>query len=264
MANMIFAGENLAFNPYAVEGLYFWQTYGTENLTPFELVVGETYTVLWDGKEYQTVALTNGELYGMGNLFYGGLGENTGEPFVIGINADGSNTFCITPESGSHSLTIHKGVLEGLILKDRLGDDLIFKRKEKIKIPTKSGGLQCFSKGEAISDIPIELDFSGGNQTVAAPEGMLVKSAIIVKPEGLEPKNIAKDVNVAGIVGTHEGSGFNFDDLLRYFAYHVDTDNNEIIINHVLFDKLYEETGSYELTIPDTINGLSVVLSCVW
>lgn len=208
MADLIFANERLEFIPY-VNGLHLWQTWGTDNLVPFELAAGETYTVSWDGMEYPCVAVTNGELFGVGNLFYGELGEDTGEPFVIGINADGSNTFILTPESGTHSIEIYRGVPgEGIVLKDRNGADLVFKGKEKVKIPTESGGKQIFSRGEAITNVPIELDFSGGDQMlVAAPEGQLVKSAIIYKPEGLVPENIAKDQVVAGIVGTHEGGG---------------------------------------------------------
>ena len=207
MADLIFANERLEFIPY-VNGLHLWQTWGTDNLVPFELAAGETYTVSWDGMEYPCVAVTNGELFGVGNLFYGELGEDTGEPFVIGINADGSNTFILTPESGTHSIEIYRGVPdEGIVLKDRNGTDLVFKGKEKVKIPTESGGKQIFSRGEAITNVPIELDFSGGNQSVTAPAGQLVKSAVIYKPDGLVPENIAEGVDIAGVLGTLAAGG---------------------------------------------------------
>ena len=207
MADLIFANESLEFVPFQT-GLYLWQTWGTDSLVPFELVVGETYTVSWDGMEYPCVAVTNGELFGLGNLFYGELGEDTGEPFVIGINADGTNTFILTPESGTHSIEIYRGVPgEGIVLKDRNGTDLVFKGKEKVKIPTESGGKQIFSRGEAITNVPIELDFSGGNQSVTAPAGQLVKSAVIYKPDSLVPENIAEGVDIAGVLGTLAAGG---------------------------------------------------------
>lgn len=56
-----------------------------------------------------------------------------------------------------------------------------------------------------LTDVPITLDFSEGNQTVAVDDGYAVKSAIIQKPDTLISENIKKNVNVAGIIGTHEG-----------------------------------------------------------
>ena len=63
---------------------------------------------------------------------------------------------------------------------------------------THSGGLDI----ELLEDLPIVVDFSEGNQNIAAPEGTAVKTAVIQKPETLIPENIAEGVNIAGIVGT--------------------------------------------------------------
>lgn len=94
-----------------------------------------------------------------------------------------------------------------IILKDRLGVNQTYKGVEKVKLNTSDGGTQIFSKGDTLERIPIDLDFTGGDQTINAPEGYLVKSAIIRKPENLKPENIVKDVDIAGIVGTSEGGG---------------------------------------------------------
>lgn len=53
-----------------------------------------------------------------------------------------------------------------------------------------------------LEDLPIELDFSGGNQSVSAPDGYAVKNAIIQQPATLIPENIAEGVDIAGIIGT--------------------------------------------------------------
>lgn len=58
-----------------------------------------------------------------------------------------------------------------------------------------------------ISGAEFELDFSGGDIHIAAPDGYAFTGGTIKKPETLIPENIAKDVVVAGITGTHEGGG---------------------------------------------------------
>ena len=62
-------------------------------------------------------------------------------------------------------------------------------------------------KTELLENVEIPVDFSNGNQTVEAEEGKAIKSAVIQKPETLVAENIAKDVNIAGIIGTLESGG---------------------------------------------------------
>lgn len=70
-----------------------------------------------------------------------------------------------------------------------------------------------FKKGKentdtnVIENVEISLDFSNGDQTERLPDGYSANSVTIFKPENLVPENIAKDVNIAGIIGTHEGGG---------------------------------------------------------
>ena len=77
-----------------------------------------------------------------------------------------------------------------------------------------------FTYGEAVESVEVEADFSDGDMQISAPDGYLVKSAVIKKPETLKPENIAKDVEIAGITGTHEGGG-SAD--LRYVTFMDDT-----------------------------------------
>lgn len=60
---------------------------------------------------------------------------------------------------------------------------------------------------DILENLPVALDFSGGNQPIVAPEGKAVKSAIIQRPENLLPENIAEGVDIAGITGTLAAGG---------------------------------------------------------
>lgn len=55
---------------------------------------------------------------------------------------------------------------------------------------------------EILEGLEFPLDFSNGDMEFAAPDGVLVKSAVIAKPETLVPENIAEGVDIAGIIGT--------------------------------------------------------------
>ena len=87
-------------------------------------------------------------------------------------------------------------------IKEKTGDTATMKPAE---FPAKISGISTGTGATILDNIPIELDFSSGNQIIAAPDGALVKSAIIQKPDALTPENIAKGIDIAGIVGEHEG-----------------------------------------------------------
>ena len=74
------------------------------------------------------------------------------------------------------------------------------------------------NSSEIVENLPIALDFSDGDQEIVAPDGVLVKSAIIQKPETLNPENIAEGVNIAGIVGTMAAGGGSSADV-RYVTF---------------------------------------------
>lgn len=56
---------------------------------------------------------------------------------------------------------------------------------------------------------------------------------------------------------------FDFNDSnTKYYQYMLDTFRKQIIIYSILYDVIYEVTGSYDVNIPDQIGGYNVVLSC--
>lgn len=91
----------------------------------FQLEVGDSYTVNWDGTDYAcTVKDPSEQGIGIGMLYLGnlqrfwnsGLGEDTGEPFVLAVsnddftklsietNQEGSHTVALTPAKAVHPL----------------------------------------------------------------------------------------------------------------------------------------------------------------
>ena len=54
--------------------------------TKLNIVEGQTYTVNWDGTEYDCVGFTMGSDPGLGNLSLMGTGDDTGEPFLYIYN----------------------------------------------------------------------------------------------------------------------------------------------------------------------------------
>lgn len=118
-----------------------------------------------------------------------------------------------------------------IVLKNRNGDPVEYPGVDVIKVNTTDGEVQSFgaydpetltpevlaegvtvgnvtgalSVPDILENLPIALDFSNGNQTITAPDGKAVKSAIIQKPETLIPDNIAEGVSIAGIIGALAG-----------------------------------------------------------
>lgn len=189
---------------------------------PCVLEMGCTYTVYWDGVKYEGLAAQDvseaaqsPNSVAIGNITtMGGTGNN--EPFAV-LYLGAANAACLySITDGEHSITIYKEIITeepepepepDIVLKDYNGEDMFFSGVEKVALENTEGEMVFFSKGDTLENIDIELDFTNGNQTVEAPKGYLVKGATIQKPETLVPENIAKDVTVAGIVGTHAGGG---------------------------------------------------------
>lgn len=64
-----------------------------------------------------------------------------------------------------------------------------------------------YTYGEIVEGVEVELDFSGGDQKISVPDGMLVKEATVLKPDTLLPENVRQGVEVAGITGDYLGDG---------------------------------------------------------
>lgn len=81
-------------------------------------------------------------------------------------------------------------------------------------------GIEAGSDITLIDNIDITPDFSLGNQFIVAQEGYAVKGATILKPETLIPENVAKGVEIAGVVGTMAGGGGSSADVrVKYVTF---------------------------------------------
>lgn len=98
-----------------------------------------------------------------------------------------------------------------IVLKDRNGNSIEYPGVNRIKVKTTDGETRDFVDSETVPEVvenlPITLDFSGGNQEIIAPDGVVVKSATIQKPANLIPENIAEGVDIAGIIGSLAAGG---------------------------------------------------------
>ena len=84
-------------------GDYF---YVTQMTNAFEVVVGQTYTINWDGTEYECVGVGE-DPYMLGNLSIAGMGDDTGEPFVYGYDARRAfGTFLTLDTAASHTISV--------------------------------------------------------------------------------------------------------------------------------------------------------------
>ena len=96
--------QELAFAPSGDAGSY------VANLTnAFEIVIGQTYTVNWDGTVYECVCSVLDSMLAFGNLSIAGAGNDTGEPFVYGYNTKQAiGVFGTTDTSASHTISVKK------------------------------------------------------------------------------------------------------------------------------------------------------------
>lgn len=215
-AEDIYFGFELPFAYASMFGMYLWETYGdTENYPNpklFDLYAGETYRVIWDGITYDCVAISvdSGGIagVGIGNFGLAGLGESTGEPFVLGVFADGSDTACLTSEEdATHSIIIYRLLASGneIVLKNYSGTDVTYENVDAVMFDTPDGGTQVYTRGELISGVSVWLSLKDGNQTVTAPDGTVARSATIIKPDTLVPENIRNGITIAGVEGEFLG-----------------------------------------------------------
>ena len=82
--------------------------YRTNITNPFEIIEGQTYTVNWDGTEYECVGFVFSSVPMIGNLSIGGAGDNTGEPFLYTYNIIDQpiGQFITTSTSSSHAISV--------------------------------------------------------------------------------------------------------------------------------------------------------------
>ena len=84
--------------------LAFTSTMGSYTATitnALDIVVGQTYTVNWDGTEYECVCYAFNSMLVLGNLSIMAPGDDTGEPFVYG-----DKSFATLDASASHTISV--------------------------------------------------------------------------------------------------------------------------------------------------------------
>ena len=75
--------------------------YGATLATPLDIIGGQTYTVNWDGTEYECVCISGDGYTYLGNLSLAGEGADTGEPFAYF-----NGTFGTHDTSASHTISV--------------------------------------------------------------------------------------------------------------------------------------------------------------
>lgn len=169
--------------------------------------IDHLYRIVWDGTEYSlTAAEVEDGLVILGNASIAGVGNDTEEPFCFLYYSTDGSTLVLTGETGSttHTVAIYKP--EGIVLKDRNGNDVAYYGIETVTFDTTTEGKQqVYTKGVAVDGLEIVPDFSGGDMAISAAAGMLVRSAIIKKPDTQISENIRKGVNVGGVDGSFIG-----------------------------------------------------------
>ena len=165
----------------------------------------------------------------------------------------------IEPDFSDGNQTYNAG--DGKLLKE------VVLKKPKTLLPenitkgTVIAGVEGKAVGKSVSKT-VAPDFSEGDMTVIPDAETLLSEVIIQKPGGLVPENIAKDEVVAGIKGTAGVIDIG-DENINFFAYNIDFENKTILLHYILYDKIFEKTGSYDVTIPEKIGGYTVLICCL-
>ena len=112
-------------------------------------------------------------------------------------------------------------------------------------------------------EVTVALNMADGDQVILPTgDGKALSKVTVKKPEGLVPENIAKGIEIGGVVGEHSGGGVELDgEILKYIAYQLDEDNKELIVCAIFFELFYQDTGSYAIHIPEKIGGYGVVIN---
>lgn len=95
------------------------EMYSAQIQSNFEATVGQTYKVTWDGAVYECAYVNFNNMPFIGNLSIAGVGSDTGEPFLMGIN-NGSRIGIYTKDaSASHTFSISGSIAEVIQIPDK-------------------------------------------------------------------------------------------------------------------------------------------------
>lgn len=211
-------GMWLGLNPngslYTTDGFYL-------------MTSGLSYSITINGTTYERTAQVvspNGVTYyvGIGNTAAFG-GENNGDLFAAGfvpLSYSSSMLALVWLDESTYAQTFvvsvySNGIMPGyvppvggdIVLWDRSGYESVYSGVETISVDTENGDIQYFTRGTAVDEEVVAPNFAAGDQVITATDADLMKSVVLQKPEALVPENIAKDVDLFGIVGTHQGGG---------------------------------------------------------
>ena len=95
--------QEITFSQKGDNPLYYGMSAGT-----LEIVVGQTYTVNWDGTEYECVGSAIQGVTLLGNLSIANAGSDTGEPFVFVNNPNRAAAFGTLDTSASHTISVKR------------------------------------------------------------------------------------------------------------------------------------------------------------
>ena len=83
------------------------RVYMAQITNAFEIVDGQTYTVNWDGTEYECVGVVIQPQSALGNLSIAGGGSDTGEPFIYVYNTQQhGGIFATHDTSANHTISV--------------------------------------------------------------------------------------------------------------------------------------------------------------
>ena len=242
--------------PFTKDDTYDTYSYQTSN-PPFIIKPNTGYSVEWDESTFTCIShLTDGGFIVIGNMSLVDPSEkNTGEPvLIVYFENDDASAKILTIHTNRKDVETHKIKLteiNGVVLKNYSGRDVIYENVETVRLNTTYGGTQIFSKGEVTENVPVALDFTNSDtQLVTAPDGYLIKSIVINKPENLVSENIISDVNIAGIIGTNAGGTLGESLTEVTFCSH----DGKVLLERYVFigDPCPDPVGQGKITVSDT------------
>ena len=210
---VIFAEQTLSFVYSEDFGAYFTGF----NTSPFSLVDGQEYIVVWDGIENKRTAFafTNprdgSSCVALGNPLAAGGAANEDKFAIVEDKTNGYAYFFSLETTAEHTVKIYQETASfgdqvvkapsGYLAKSVVIEKPETLVPENIREGETVAGVTGTLPAYTLEDKTVELDFSGGDMTVEAEEKKPFKNVTIRQPENLIPENIAEGVDIAGIIG---------------------------------------------------------------
>lgn len=184
-------------------------TTGAKRPAEFSLEAGKKYQVLWGEEEFVKESVstpypfdTRIDMVLLGNGRAIGL-EDTGEPFSFAYvpSLDASMILSGSDASINIAISIYEEP-DGVVIRNPRGKTIVYGDYPQLLINKVSGEKEIYSKGKSVDNLTVSLDLSNGDQTIYPVEKLFTQSTTIKKPDSLQPSNIVKDVEIAGVVGS--------------------------------------------------------------